>query len=128
MRQLSHALAARLSQIDYDREIAMIAFSGDGRMALGVARFAADPDNRRAEFAIAVRSDWKGRGLGYLLLARILEIGGRRGIGEIFGYVERSNGRMVELCRALGFDIVVDPADSQIFRVSKVLAPLQAAL
>ncbi len=128
MRQLSHALAARLSQIDYDREIAMIAFSGDGRTALGVARFAADPDNRRAEFAIAVRSDWKGRGLGYLLLARILEIGGRRGIGEIFGYVERGNGRMVELCRAFGFDIVADPVDSQIFRVSKALAPLRAAL
>jgi len=41
-------------------------------VALGVVRFAADPDNRRAEYAIAVRSDWKGRGLGYLLLSRLL--------------------------------------------------------
>jgi acetyltransferase len=61
---LTHALAARLSQLDYDRELALLA-ELDG-MALGVAHFFADPDRLRAEYAIAVRSDWKGRGVGFL--------------------------------------------------------------
>ena len=66
VRGLTHAVAARLSQLDYDRELAILA-EHDG-MALGVAHFFADPDKLRAEYAIAVRSDWKGRGVGYLLM------------------------------------------------------------
>ena len=65
VRGLSHAVAARLSHIDYDRAMALLA-EKDG-VALGVARFFAEEDRRRAEYAIAVRSDWKGHGLGYLL-------------------------------------------------------------
>jgi acetyltransferase len=77
-------LAARLSQIDHDREMAPIARSGDGDTALGVARFAADPDDRRAEFAIAVRSDRKERGLGHPLMTRLLDVAGQHRVGEIF--------------------------------------------
>jgi acetyltransferase len=69
MRGLSHALAWKLSHIDYDRAMALVALK-DGA-ALGVARFHAEPDRSRAEYAIAVRSDWKGRGLGYLLMTRL---------------------------------------------------------
>ncbi len=127
MKELPHALAARLSQIDYDREMALIAFSGDGQTALGVVRFSADPDNRQAEYAIAIRSDWKGRGLGYLLLTRLLDIAGQRGIGEIFGYVERDNKPMIDLCRTLGFEIAADVEDNQIFRVTKILNTIRAA-
>ena len=60
--ELTHPVAARLSQLDYDRELALLA-ERDG-VALGVAHFFADPDNQRAEYAIAVRSDWKRRGFG----------------------------------------------------------------
>ena len=62
MRELKHALAARLSHLDYSREMALVA-QHDG-MTLGVARYSADPDRRSAEFAVAVRSDWHGVALG----------------------------------------------------------------
>jgi acetyltransferase len=121
MRGLSHELAARLSQIDYDREMALIALPEAAEAALGVARFAADPDNRRAEYAIALRSDWKGRGLGYLLMTRLLEVARERGIGELFGTVLHENAAMVQMCRELGFRISPDPDDPSLLHVRKPL-------
>ena len=59
MHGLTHAVAARLSQLDYDRELALIAFGG--QMPLGVVHYFADPDHGRAEYAIAVRRAWKGK-------------------------------------------------------------------
>ncbi|MBV8120733.1 MAG: GNAT family N-acetyltransferase, partial [Alphaproteobacteria bacterium] len=121
MKGLSHQLAARLTQIDYDREMALIALAADADQALGVSRFAADPDNLRAEYAVEVRSDWKGRGLGYLLMTRLIEVAHRRGIGELIGEVLRENAAMLQMCRALGFTISADPQDPELVRVSKPL-------
>ncbi|MBV8936987.1 MAG: GNAT family N-acetyltransferase, partial [Alphaproteobacteria bacterium] len=120
MRRLSHALAARLSQLDYDREMALLAEIGG--KALGVARFAADPDKLRAEYAIAVRSDWKGRGLGYLLMTRLIDVARQRGIGELVGEVLRENEPMLQMCRELGFSIALDPNDPGLMLVGKSLA------
>jgi acetyltransferase len=117
---LTHAVAARLSQLDYDRELALLA-ERDG-VALGVAHFFADPDNLRAEYAIAVRSDWKGRGVGYLLMERLIDIARRRGIGELVGEVLRENRSMLQMCRELGFMIARQPADPTIVLVGKKLA------
>jgi acetyltransferase len=116
---LSHAAAARLSQLDYDRELALLA-EREG-VALGVAHIFADPDNLRAEYAIAVRSDWKGRGVGYLLMERLIDIARRRGIGELVGEVLRENKSMLQMCRELGFMIVSQPTDPTIMLVSKKL-------
>lgn len=121
MKGLSHALAARLSQLDYDREMAILARRAADGLVLGVVRFAADPDNRQAEYAIAVRSDWKGHGIGRLLMSRIIEIAGRRGIGEIIGDVLHENEPMLRLARALGFTLVTHPDDPELVRVRKVL-------
>ena len=121
MRELSHQLAARLTQIDYDREMALIAFAADTDQALGVSRFAADPDNRRAEYAVEVRGDWKGRGLGYLLMTRLIEVARGRGIGEMVGEVLRENAAMLQMCRALGFTIGADPNDPSLVQVGKAL-------
>jgi acetyltransferase len=117
---LSHPVAARLSQLDYDRELALLA--EHGRVALGVAHFFADPENLRAEYAIAVRSDWKGRGVGYLLMERLIGIARRRGIGELVGEVLRENKSMLQMCRELGFMIAPQPADPAIMLVRKKLA------
>jgi acetyltransferase len=117
---LTHAAAARLSQLDYDRELALLA-EGD-RVALGVAHFFADPDNLRAEYAIAVRSDWKGRGVGYLLMERLIDIARRRGIGELVGEVLRENKAMLRMCRELGFMIAPQPNDPAVMLVRKKLA------
>ncbi len=124
MKEMPHSLGARLSQIDYDREMALIAFpdaADAADAALGVARYAADPDNRCAEFAIALRSDWKGRGLGYLLLRRLLDVARERGVGEIFGDIAPGNEPMLALCNALGFVVARNPDDTQLLRASKIL-------
>jgi acetyltransferase len=120
LRGLTHAVAARLSQLDYDRELALLA-ERDG-VALGVAHFFADPDNLRAEYAIAVRSDWKGRGVGYLLMKRLIDIARQRGIGELVGEVLRENKSMLQMCRELDFSIAPEPGDPTVMTVCKRLA------
>ena len=89
--------------------------------ALGVARYAADPDREQAEFAIAVRSDWKGRGLGWLLMTRLIAIARQRGIGGFVGEVLRENEPMLQMCREFGFVIAPEPGDPAVLRVSKRL-------
>ena len=116
---LSHAVAARLSQLDYDRELALLA-ELNGK-ALGVAHFFADPDRLRAEYAVAVRSDWKGRGVGFLLMTRLIHIARQRGIGELVGEVLRENQPMLQMCRELGFSTATQPADPAIVLVKRIL-------
>jgi len=119
VRGLTHAVAARLSQLDYDRELALVAEHAN--VSVGVVHFFADPDNLRAEYAIAVRSDWKGRGLGYLLMNRLIDIAGQRGIGELVGEVLRENEPMLQMCRELGFKVAPDPRDAKVMLVRKPL-------
>jgi acetyltransferase len=119
MRGLTHAVAARLSQLDYDRELALIAL--EGQMPLGVVRYFADPDRQSAEYAVAVRSDWKGSGLGYLLMNRLIAVARQRGIGELVGDVLRENEPMLRMCRELGFTIATQPADPGVMVVRKRL-------
>jgi len=102
LRALPPALLARLTQIDYDREMGFILMENAAEI-MGVARFAADPDNRQAEFAVAVRSNLKGHGLGSLLMKRIIAYARARGIGVLFGDVLQENTTMLSLARELGF-------------------------
>ena len=117
LKRLPQSLAARLTQIDYDREMALVAFDAGGSEILGVARLSADPDNARAEFAIVVRTDRQGLGLGLLLLTRILGYGWDRGIGRIIGDVLAENERMLDLCRSLGAEVRQHPDESTLLRV-----------
>ena len=120
--ELSHALATRLSHLDYGREMALVAQHNG--MTLGVARYSADRDRLSAEFAVAVRSDWHGRGVGYLLMGRLIEIAQRSGIGELFGLVLHENKPMLDMCRELGFSFSSEPNDATVLRVRKTLAPV----
>jgi acetyltransferase len=120
IRELSHRFAERLLHIDYDREMALSA-QHDGA-TLGVARYSADPDKQRAEFAIAVRSDWKGHGVGYLLMTRLIEIARVAGIGELFGDVLHENQPMLDMCRELGFSVAANPKDWTLVTVRKSLS------
>jgi acetyltransferase len=119
VRGISHAVAARLTQIDYDREMALIALL-DG-VALGIVHLFSDPDRLRAEYAIAVRSDWQGRGVGYALLTRLISIARDWGIGELVGEVLHENRAMLAMCRELGFQVSPDPADTSLVHVRKPL-------
>jgi len=121
IRGLSHQLAARLSQIDYAREMALIAQAEHDDEILGVARFSADPDNREAEFSVTVRSDWKGRGVGWSLMARLVEIARQRGIGSLTGIVLHENEAMRRFCHDFGFAIASNPGDPTTVRASLAL-------
>jgi acetyltransferase len=121
MKGLSRQMAARLTQIDYARQIALIAQPQDSEELLGVARFAADPDNINAEFAVSVRSDWKGKGVGWALMERLIEVGRQRGIAVISGLVLRENETMLRFSRDLGFAISNDPTDPRAVRVNLTL-------
>jgi acetyltransferase len=103
-----HSQLARMTQIDYDREMALIATvtSEEGfTRTLGVVRAVADPDNETAEFAAAVRSDQKGRRLGQLLMDRIIKYARARGIHWLVGEALRENTPMIALARSCGFTI-----------------------
>ncbi|RPI41350.1 MAG: GNAT family N-acetyltransferase, partial [Betaproteobacteria bacterium] len=107
-RYIAPSELARLTQIDYEREMAFIATALDVSGApetLGVVRAVTDPENARAEFAIIVRSDIKGKGLGRILLDKIIRYCRSRGTEIIVGDVLRENTRMLELTRQLGFSV-----------------------
>jgi acetyltransferase len=106
--KLTHVLAARLTQIDYDRQMAFVAIRRrpDGTTeGLGVVRIAIDPNHERGEYAVVVRSDLKGAGLGHLLMMAIIDYAKRQGLREIFGLVLRENERMLRMARQLGFTL-----------------------
>ena len=110
IRELQGSQLARLTQIDYDREMAFIAVSerDPGRFeTLGVARAVADPDNIAAEFAIIVRSDLKGQGLGPILLKKLIDYCRSRGTRELVGEALADNQRVIGLARR--FRRCVDP-------------------
>jgi acetyltransferase len=125
LKALDHAMAARLTQIDYDREMAFVLAApveGGPEELFGVGRLSADPDNARAEFAVVVRSDATGRGLGTLLMQRILAHARRRGIGEVHGDILAENAQMLDLCRRLGFAIAPSPDDPAVMQARFALA------
>jgi acetyltransferase len=122
-RELPRSELARLTQIDYAREMAFIAvhLRPDGaEETLGVVRAAIDPDNIDAEFAIIVRSDLKGQGLGHMLLSKMIDYLSRRGTQRLVGDILRENHPMRELARSCGF--VVDAAASDVDTLRFVLA------
>jgi acetyltransferase len=106
IRELPPRDLAHLTQIDYDREMAFIAVAareGGGEETLGVARACTDPDNVEAEFAVLVRSDLKGQGLGALLLERLIHYCRGRGTERLRGEALSENARMLTLAKELGF-------------------------
>ena len=120
VKGLSSAVAARLSQLDYDRDLGLLAERHG--LALAMAHLFTDPERMRAEYAIAVRSDWKGRGLGCLLMTRLIDLARQREISELVGEVLRENMPMLRICRKLGFAVSPEPSDFSIFVATKRLA------
>lgn len=115
MQRLRLDQAARLSQIDYDRQMALVVEDAAGRI-LGVGRLDFDPEVETAEYALLVRSDRQNHGLGGRLLQAILDYAAGRGARQVWGDVARDNGRMLELAQALGFHRQ-DGADPTLFRL-----------
>jgi len=111
IRELQPSQLARFTQIDYDREMAFIATrkNADGvNETLAVARVVADPDNTSAEFAVTVRSDLKGMGLGGIMMKKLIGYCRARGTGEIVGEALPQNSRIVAMVKKLGFEVTID--------------------
>jgi acetyltransferase len=105
IKTLPRSMLAKFTQIDYDRELALVAVEekeGAERI-VGVVRFVCDPDRKRAEFAVAVGDPWQGKGVGNLLMRKCLHAAGEYGIGILEGDVLAENTGMIEMCRKLGF-------------------------
>lgn len=117
MKALTHHQAARFTQIDYDREMALALIDPSDDAIQGVVRISADPDNREAEFAIVVARQVAGRGLGTQLMERIIDHARGRGIRRITGRVLAENDAMLDLCRRLGFRQATDPEESGVVAV-----------
>ena len=115
MKELAHATLIRLTQIDYDREIALIALiqEGDTQKMAGIARVIFEPDGKNGEFAVAVADKWHGKGIGASLLKRCLVYAEDKGLDRVWGLVIAENRQMVKLGRKLGFDIKLVPGASE---------------
>ena len=116
--EMSHRFLARMTQIDYAREMAFVALDATGSSLLGVSRFMADPDFERGEYAVLVRSDLKGRGIGWALMRQLIDYAKAASLSEIFGHVLRENTSMIDMCRELGFRIETDPEDATLLLVT----------
>jgi acetyltransferase len=128
LRDFSHQFIARLTQIDYARAIALIAIDPAHGDMLGAVRLHADANFDGGEYAILVRSDLKGRGLGWALMQIIIEYARWLGLKTIEGQVLRENTTMLAMCRDLGFSVTSDPDDRDVYVVTLPLArPAEAS-
>jgi len=124
VRELPHSEMARQTQLDYDRDMAFLAILVDGDEEVefhGIVQVVIDPNNETAEYAIMVRSDIKGRGLGRILMEKMIEFCRRKGTETFIGQVLPNNRRMLTLCESLGFTRKFIP-DEDVFEVT---LPLQ---
>ncbi len=115
IRELSHDVAASLTQIDYHREMALVAV-GSGvpgkAKVYGIINLSTDPNNERAEYSILIDRALMGLGLGNRLMRRIIHYARARGIQEIYGEVLAENQPMLQMNRALGFAVHNDAEDT----------------
>jgi acetyltransferase len=118
MKHFSHEFIARLTQLDYARAMAFVAFDEASGELAGVVRLHSDSVYETGEYAILLRSDLKGRGLGWALMQLLIEYAKSEGLKQIYGQVLRENTTMVEMCRSLGFKVEVDPTERDLFDVT----------
>lgn len=113
INEFTHEDLANMTQIDYDREMAFVAVrrTDQGDEILGVTRAISDPDNIDAEFAVLVRSDLKGLGLGRRLLEKLISYTRDHGLKRLNGITMPNNRGMVTLARKLGFNVDVQLED-----------------
>ncbi len=114
---LTHGALARFTQIDYAREMAFVAVEESTGKLLGVVRLIADPDYTQGEYAVLVRSDLKGRGLGWRLMQHVIDYARAEGLMEIHGSVLAENKTMLRMCSELGFTVEDEPDDAHLMRV-----------
>ena len=113
LKNITTQMVSRFTQIDYDREMALIALADTGgrERQIAVGRYVMNPDGRSCEFAIVVADDWHGKGIATELLQRLIDIARDRRLEEMVGIVLRENKGMIALAKELGFDQQRSPDD-----------------
>ncbi|THF67439.1 bifunctional acetate--CoA ligase family protein/GNAT family N-acetyltransferase [Pseudothauera nasutitermitis] len=116
MRELPPAMVARLTQIDYDREMAFVATVDDNgtEVEIGVCRYAVNPDGESCEFAVVVADEWQHRGLARRLMGILIETARNRGLAYMNGVFLANNERMLKFVQGLGFVLSNDPEDNSV--------------
>jgi acetyltransferase len=109
VKEFGHAFIARFTQIDYARAMAFIAIEESSGKMLGVVRLHSDANYDSGEFAILVRSDLKGRGLGWLLMQMIIEYARGEGLKTIEGQVLGENTAMLAMCKGSALTLLPIP-------------------
>jgi len=121
IKVLTHMMAARFTQLDYDREMALVltepGIPGSAPI-WGVARLFTDPDREHADFAIIVHHEMTGQGLGVYMMERLIEYARSQGIRELGGDVLNDNRVMLNICKALGFRIAPKLEERGVKRVT----------
>ena len=123
LKELTPSMLARFTQVDYDREMALVALAQqDGReVQIAVARYVINPDSESCEFAVVVSQDWQGHGLGRHLMSRLIEIARARGLKVMTGQILAMNKRMLGMAKTLGFVLDDDEEDRTIKHVQLAL-------
>ena len=125
LHQLTPAMLARFTQVDYDRELALLALAPDpasptAEKIVGISRYIANYDGESAEFAVVVTDTWQNRGIGRMLMERIIVCARQRGFKRLEGVVLRANRAMLNFSAQLGFEIRDNSDDPE--QVTVVLA------
>jgi acetyltransferase len=118
LHELTPAMLGRFTQVDYDRELALVAIAPDahgpgGVQMVGVARYIGNYDHESAEFAVVVSDSWQGRGVATLLMQSLIACARKKGLQRLVGTVLRANQNMVRFVQRLGFTVRDDPEDGE---------------
>jgi acetyltransferase len=125
VRHVTPEMIARFTQVDYDREMALIAVpvvDGAPDSIVGVARYVRNANPAHAEFAVVVADRWQGRGLAPLLMRRLISCARDAGVRELRGMVLANNAPMLAMMRALGFTIATAHDDPHTVTAAMVLS------
>jgi acetyltransferase len=119
MHELTETMLVRFTQIDYSKEVAIIAVTEpENASELGIARFTTNPDGESCEFAIVLADKMTGKGLGTKLMRSLIEIARSKKLKRIEGEVLNSNHNMLKLMQALGFKLEMGDEDINMVKVT----------
>ena len=124
IRELTQTMLVRFTQIDYDREMALVATITDDagkETQIGVSRYVLNPDGESVEFALAVGDAWQKCGVGRKLMTALIDCARQKGYRAVVGDVLSTNAKMFKLMTSLGFTIHPHPDDTAVKRVVKPL-------
>lgn len=123
IKELSRPLLVRFTQLDYDREMALVMLRQleGGLDQLAVSRYFVNPDNESCEFALVVADNWQGRGIGPIMMERLFDAARAQGLKTMYGEVLANNKGMLKLMARLGFKVEPHPEDRALTWVTKPL-------